>query len=48
MFAQLVTELSKLSLAGVLEAELEGHAGDVVVQRLHVGIGSEELQALAI
>lgn len=48
MLAQLVAQLAELGLARVLEAELEGHPRDVVVQRLHMRIGAEQLQALAV
>lgn len=48
MLPQLVAELTELGLARVFEAELERHARDVVVQGLHVSVGAEELQALAV
>lgn len=48
MLPQLVTEFSELSFTRVLEAELERHARDVVVQGLHVSVGTEQFQALAV
>ena len=48
MVAQLVAQLPKLGLALILEAELEGLLGNVVIEALHARIGAQQLQALAI
>lgn len=48
VLAQLVAQLAELGLAVVLEAELEGHARDVVVEVLDVRVGAQQLQALAV
>ena len=48
MVPQLVAELPELGLALILEAELEGLLGNVVIQSLHPGVGTQELQALAV
>lgn len=46
--AQGVAQLAELGLASVLQAELERHLGDVVIQTLQSRVDAQQLQALAI
>lgn len=48
MLPEFVAQLPEFSLAGVFETELEGHARDVVIQRFHVRVRTQQLQTLAV
>ncbi len=48
MVAQLVAQLPELRLPLILETELEGLLGNVMIQPLHPRVGPQQLQALAV